>query len=489
MANRILIYPLGNSDILFNKNYIERENFRKVTEAIYNELSNLKYEIFSDKTLHYNGLKYKVDSEERALLFPIFTSVIKSIKNYIKEMKFYFIYTDQKNIEENKQDTLYLYEIVKKFLTKRGIEPEKVKGFPITHNPTDLSILYNTISNFRLEREDEFKNANDIFIILGPGTPQMTTNLILNFMDFRNARFYYISRYKEGLKPIDFPYKVISKEIKDSVLRLIDDFNYTAANLLYKKLPDEERKEIKLIESLHHRTNFDFERAYNSFIDYYNRCVDRESVIEDLKDTLEKLKDKDEKELKKELYYEFVLRIRSERYLEAVAMIFRFVEEILMTTVEKEFNVKITSKDDFEDFKKIFKENKDLREYFSNEKRKINWENKAPTRITYVKLLRYLKNREGVKDKNLIEKVLSFYERYDNEESAILDLRNSTPFAHGFEGVSREKLEKAYKSPEIIAEEFKEIMETLGIKVESYNSDKFPFVLINNYLKERIKKN
>ncbi|MCD6317611.1 hypothetical protein J7M02_00910, partial [Candidatus Aerophobetes bacterium] len=108
--------------------------------------------------------------------------------------------------------------------------------------------------------------------------------------------------------------------------------------------------------------------------------------------------------------------------------------------------------------------------------------------ITYVKLLRYLKNREGVKDKNLIEKVLSFYERYDNEESAILDLRNSTPFAHGFEGVSREKLEKAYKSPEIIAEEFKEIMETLGIKVESYNSDKFPFVLINNYLKERIKR-
>ena len=124
-------------------------------------------------------------------------------------------------------------------------------------------------------------------------------------------------------------------------------------------------------------------------------------------------------------------------------------------------------------------------------KRTIRWKEGSPNRITYAGILDYLKDKESTKNKNLIRRVLDFNESIGEESASrdtLLDLRNHTPFAHGFEGVSKEKIERIYKIPEGIAGDFRKILKEFNIKVESYNSDQFPFRLINEYLKEKIKR-
>ncbi len=491
MAKIGVIYTIGNSDIrLDNQQINSREkDFRKITESLSKMMGKYKFSIGKTETTN-RAIEIKTPHKEYIVELPILNAFIWFIETEFQEnhtaADYYFFVTDQADELKNKQDTIFLFDIFKNFLKSIGVNEEQIHSVKITDNPTDLTKMFELTESFIRKNEETIKNYDDIYIALGPGTPQMSNSILLNFSVFKNARFIYIPRQGTP-KKISFPVKMLSKEIKTFVTRLIDNYEYQAALSIYKQLPYSEQKESKLLEAIALRTNFDFNAAYDAFNDYYNRVSKTDKFLNNLKSTIRKLKNGNDEELRKELYYEFCIRILSKHYLEAIGMVFRFEEEILKIGVEKLLDVKIEKEDNFKTFKDAVKKVPNLTNYL--DKNKIHWDS-SPNRTTYKSILEFFKKND-TNNEAWIEKIINFCKSTEEKRSganmSLLDLRNQTPFAHGFEGVSEEKIRNVFGSPEVLPNKFKEILSLFGIEVEDINDSKFPFKEINDYLKEKLK--
>lgn len=486
-----VLYTLGNSDIDINNEKLnkEKQNFRTKTKEIL-DLSKKNGFKFQSKDSKL-GFKIKDGSNTYEVSFPIFSSLISyldSIPVKRNEIDYYFFYTDQKDEDHNNQDTLYLFELVKDLLKSIGVKEEDIVGKRIDFNPADYSEVFKYFNKFIEDEGEKFKeDYKDIYLVLGPGTPQMNSGLLLSFTDFERARFLYIPK-EEKPRRINFPNVIRSKGIKESVINLINKFDYIAAYNLYETLPDpEEKKHIKILEALLHRINFDFDEAYNAFNEYYKKYVhDDDNFLEKLKNVFEKLRDKDETELLKELYYKFAISIEAKYYLDAVGMLFRFDEEILKNATEKLLNVKINSNNDFKEFREAVEKEKDLVEKL--DANGIRFRDSSPNRVVYKKIVDYFYKKDKP---SWLEKVIqsseSLEEKLGGQDKSLVELRNKTPFAHGFEGASRKKITTIYGEPEVLRRKLRECLKALDINVEDINDSNFPFRKINEYLAKKIK--
>ncbi len=492
MGKISVVYTIGNSDIKLDGQYVNSrdKNFRKITKSLLAMMSEYKY-LFTKTQSTHRAMKIATLQKKYIIELPILDVFIRYIEIEFHEnhtaADYYFFITDQTDEQKNKQDTVFLFGIFKNFLKSIGVEESKIHSVKITDNPTNLTKMFEFTESFIRQNEEALKNYDDIYTVLGPGTPQMLNSILLNFSVFKNARFIYMPRQGTPQR-ITYPTKILSGEIKDSVAKLVDNYEYSAALSLYEELPDSERKDVNLLEAIVLRTNFDFDAAYEAFNDYYNRINETNKFLNNLKNTFQKLKDKKEKELRKELYYEFCIRIMSKHYLEAIGMVFRFEEEILEIGVEKLLNIKIESKDNFKAFKDAVKNNTALKNYL--DRNMIRWDSSSPNRTTYKEILEFFK--KNIKSSaQWIKKIINFCNSTEEKRSGInmslLELRNQTPFAHGFEGVSEEKIRNVFGSPEVLPNKFKEILLLFDIKVEDMNDSEFPFVKINGYLKEKLK--
>jgi len=529
----IIVYPLGNSDMTFDgepllKAFKGKENIRSETEKVNKDIGSVGFGVRTSpaKLFRLYSIIYPQDGKaQHKLEFPLISALFEYLEEEYqrkpKDARYYFLYTDQKS-DKNGQDTVYIYEIIKKFL-QGGLKVKDVRGKEITDNPTEFSPLHNVTKSLRSDLTEMIKTSSgkeDILIVIGPGTPQMNMVLLLDLFDLKNVRFVYIPR---GDKPynLNFASEIRSSNIRRAVLQLVKHFDYRSAVLLYNDLPDEERKEIKLLRALSLRVDFNFDEAYDSLREYLNGFKRKPDELRDFERELKRLVNLDEKALLKELYYEFALRIKTEHYLEAIGMLFRIEEELLKTATEKALNIKIESKENAEGklsftwlWEKLSKENIDLVKHLEKNQTRTSG---APNRVTYQEILKYLyteygnlseekqkeKEKLGVKNvaelekavkENIgtIEKVLNFCDYIENAKTSnakysLLELRNKTPFAHGFEGVSEKKIkETAIPSDELLGK-VKDTFKALDVDVIPPNDPAFPFKKVNSYLEKKLK--
>ena len=531
----IIVYPLGNSDVVFddetlskafgNKNYIRRE-----TEKISKEISSSGFELrtFPAKlqSSRVYGIIYpKNGKEKHTLKFPLLSALFEYISDEYgkkpKESRYYFLYTDQTS-SKNGQDTIHIYEIIEKFL-KEGLKVKGVCGKSIEVNPTKLSLLKGVAKSLRADLEEMVKTSSvreDIVVVIGPGTPQINMALLFDLFDVENVHFAYIPRGDKPYNP-HFAREIRSSQTKRAVLQLVEHFDYRSALLLYKDLPDEERREINLLRALSRRVDFNFNEAYEALRKYLDKFEHKPSELKDFELELKRLASLDKKALLQELYYEFALRIEMEHYLEAVAMLFRIEEELLKMLVEKVLNVTIegekTPNGDLSFgwfWKRLSDENEDLIKYLNKKDVRTSG---APNRITYQKILSYLyteykslsedkrKGKEKLGVKNIaeleralkeniskVEKVLEFYDYIEKEKRtgakySLVELRNKTPFAHGFEGVSEKKVEETAIPVDELLGKVKDTFKALNVDVIPPNDLAFPFKKVNGYLEKKLK--
>ncbi len=531
----IIVYPLGNSDMVFDeapllKAFGDKDNIRSGTEKIIKEINSSGFELrtFPAKlqSSRVYGIIYpKNGKEKHTLKFPLLSALFEYIdeeyRKRPKDVRYYFLYTNQTG-DKNGQDTIHIYEIIEKFL-KEGLQIKDVRGKSIEVNPTKLSLLKGVAKSLRTDLEEMVKTSSgneEIIIAIGPGTPQMNIALLLYLFDVENVHFAYIPR---GDRPynLQFAREIHSSQTKRAVLQLVEHFDYRSALLLYKDLPDEEKREINLLRALSLRVDFNFNEAYEALRKYLDKFEHKPSELKDFELELKRLANLDKKALLQELYYEFALRIEMEHYLEAVAMLFRIEEELLKMLVEKVLNVTIegekTPNGDLSFgwfWKRLSDENKDLVEELNKEKVRTSG---TPNRITYQKILNYLyneykslsedkrKEKEKLGVKNItelekalkeniskVEKVLEFYEYIEKEKRtgakySLVELRNKTPFAHGFEGVSEKKVKETAIPVDELLGKVKETFKALDVDVIPPNDLAFPFRKVNGYLEKKLK--
>lgn len=482
----ICIYPVGNSDIKSSGN---KGNYRDFTK----ELSEvIKKGVPDSLSLSTGGFFYKGEKIE----LPIFSSLLNFLKtNREKDVVFLFVVTDQQNVapELSSKDTIYAWYLLAYYLERKGQAIlEKVKEpLIVSKDPTDILEITELMREFTDKNFAEFNEYGNIYVILGPGTPAINYSLILSFSRFDKVHFYYAKEKKTEKFPTEFVEVKLKSYfeklfIKRTLKDMISSFDYISAATFIRKsieLHPEFAELMHLCEALSNRMNFEFEKALISLDKHISLSKNNEDLIKDLKERLSKLKSKDEKARIEELYLQFGLRIRANRFLEAVAMIFRIEEELLKMEVEKEFKLKIEKgKEGFKEFKYFIDNKIELKTFL--EKKKINYE--EPTRVVLKSILEF----PHFKDKHVevLEFCNTLEERQNSSELSILELRNLSPFAHGFEGAGSEKItELTGWVPDTIVDRVRDILGKLSISVPKLNDKNFEFLKINNFIIDKLK--
>jgi hypothetical protein len=189
---------------------------------------------------------------------------------------------------------------------------------------------------------------------------------------------------------------------------------------------------------------------------------------------------------------------KSSMFNDWISLVFRLDEEFgkLITEILL-CRIKI-EKDDSGKFKALeiaIECNKELKEYLNAHR--IRYDN--PSRKTYETIINYFKDKQNLDDKkrhiiDSYDKLSDFLgETNQNKDKKLSDLRNNSPFAHGFVGISEDLIkEHAQMLPEAVLAELirlsrdlvENISENMKGKVKDINSKEFVFNKINKLLTE-----
>ncbi|HDK7159185.1 hypothetical protein [Clostridium botulinum] len=462
--DNVLIINLGNSDIEKEGNKIEFREFREKTKKIYEQLKAAnkeeKQEIFKD------------------LDFPIIKAIIDKVDNELENEKLDNIilaYTNQKY--NNNKDTVYLYEILKQkkqlvnnletnnqdIWEKRLKEANFKQFYNIDIDPSDIDKMY----DFYAEEINKLNNkkVKKLFFSITGGASAMNFALLINAIEKFSGQLIpcYLSRGKK------FAYKVnIAENLRKQILKrdikiLIRNKDYFAAIKILENLEDDIvdamskmglKNIILALKYAEARIQFNFDKCK----EYAGKCLDniekyREEFSEAIKDILI---DKDDYisrlvELKNNAMYLY----KKGSYTDFLGRVYRFQEAVYEhilrqydLIIEKSNGVKI---------------NKEILERRYSDKKEI---------LCNIKIAgKNLEYEEGNLTVDAMGKIISTLIDDDdvrnivNEMEKIKDvkqLRNKSILAHGFEGISKEKIEEKFNCEE---KNISELLEDIMLKI------------------------
>ncbi len=425
----IFLANIGNSDIGKNRKSLftsrgQENNVYEKTKEIYE--------------------KGGFDDLDAIILEPI----ISEVKKDYEIKKIYLFATEQDPI--NIQDTKYSGKIIKEILKKKfGFKDEIFKERIINRNPSDydevLKYYQDEINTIVLD-----KNINNVFFSITGGIPAQNTSLLLEVASNfgLKAQAIYVSRYSGVVKK----YKIGEIIYKNLLTQRVEELEkmclYDAAANLSEQFDLKKPNEIKWLRAKASRDLFDFDRSLsilNEIKDSFSE-PEKNECLKEIAD-IEKVKDKkDMKALIKELYENMKRRWEQGAYADFIGRLFRFEEAVLRFIVEREYKIStdINEKGDFPIFVTFIKDEKNagLKNFLA--RAKINIENPQPNRKTLYYILRYIITQHNGDSE--LENVGFVLGKIEN----LGEIRNKSILAHGFDGVSKEKIVEKYKSDELM---------------------------------------
>ncbi|RLF93122.1 hypothetical protein DRN52_06935, partial [Thermococci archaeon] len=383
------------------------------------------------------------------------------------------------------KDTYPLGEIVKIILKERyrerGIEIN-VENSSISESPVDVASLYERFLNIISSKKEEEYDA--VFVATTGGTPAMIRALtIASVVKFGGKVREVYKPVGSNVKEFDFPLRIHSKIGEDIVRTLWDLGMYFSALKLLKENTEVKlsRDEVSLLEAEANFYSFNFEKAKeiitkNGLTLSPNKKV-RERSLE-LFEYIEGLEGK--KKDNKSIYKVKVLlevaekRWRSGMYAEFLGILFRLLESVL-ETIYICYGINPWSNGDASDEWRNFI-NRSPRQSEAATSSGIDLS--RPNRISLIFMIPALKEIEEDRDK---KRALNEIKRIADRLQSLAELRNKSIIAHGFEGVSREKIICKYSKKEsrdigpigdeIIIKDLRKLLEKLEMIVSKDNSD------------------
>lgn len=445
MEKIILISNIGNRDINYNGKTLDRNSIRQESEKI----------------LH------NYDSEKKNLSYQIIKPFLEAFADKLKNI--YLFVTNQEDERVRNSDTLYIGEIIKKWIDETY--DINVNVVQYTNNPTDYELVYNFFTSYFTQERNIFDKADKRIISLSGGTPQMNGALyvILSSIYPINNEFYSV--FDEKLIPVNHEKTINRIFIKKSCIELlkINEYQSIIEILNSYNIKDQDSL-ISLLKYAHHRKNFDFEIAHKYLRSFLNSIPSSDYIkyqplnLNQLSNPLN---------LIKEIFWKIEICHKNQNYLVLVALLFRLEEAILFEINNYFFkdNIKgsLTNKKNHPALIKYLEDNEltlwnSLQNItFKKDPLNINPTILNRTILFYIAKLKLDDLKKQNKDVFQIRNILDILDKinkycYDDLKEAerekiygdktsikcLGDLRNSSLIAHGFEPVSKEKIENLY---------------------------------------------
>lgn len=441
----ILITNLGNRDVVYNGVFLNRNNVRQEGERLFNNY----------------------ESKKEHLSYPIISPILKRFKDNLKSV--YLFVTNQEDEMYKNSDSIFIGSIIRKWIIETYFIDVNVVQYSL--NPTDHEKIYSFYTSYFSENKKIFEKTDKRIISLSGGTPQMNGALyvILSSIFLTDTEFYNVDKGK--LIPVNHDKTIKKIYVKNSCIELLKIYQYQSIIQVLNEYNIENRNDlIFLLQYAHFRKTFDFEEAQKNLSNFLN-SIPTSAHNEYQSLTLNVINNPID--LIRELFWNLEISNKNQDYLGFIGRLFRLEEAIFYEILSyfyksKLFHGNLTSKKIHPEFiKNLQEQNPDL----WNSLRQITFKT-IPLDINFKELNRpilfyiaklHLKEMTGSKEKSIIREILNIFDkinkycydnlnkddrkyRYGHETSmeCLGDLRNSSIIAHGFQPVSKEKIEKLY---------------------------------------------
>lgn len=408
----ILFANIGNRDL--GQNWIDNN---RGNASVYDTSKRL----FEDRFFEFNAI----------LLEPVLDYIIE---HYSLE-DIYLFGTEQ--INHNPKDTIYMAYIIKEIIKRKyNLLDKNIKIIQITRDPSDRDTMYDFYHEF-------FKGIHVdgiAFVSLTGGAPAQNEALLFeSILKFgQNIQALYLPMDKKDVKILSVGERIY-KSILDTQL---DAFKkkqlYAPAIEIAEKYDLDE--DLDLLKGENYKDLFDFGKA----LDCYNKAFlkysgnKRNEINKKIK-RIERLNERNIEALLEELYENMIRRWEQGAYVDFLGRLFRFDEAVLRFWLEKEFNIS-TEPSEYSKFKDFIYSKRELKEFLEKERTSID---KLNRKVMFDILRYFVKNPDQITHIEDIDATRFIYDILKKIKN-LSDLRNSSILGHGFDGVSKEKIDEKY---------------------------------------------
>jgi len=421
MSTALLIANIGNSDI--GRDKISFFSSEKGQVNIYEKSRDL-------------WRSKEFENVELLLLNP----VLRKIQETFDIVGIYLFCTEQN--PPHPQDTKFIAHIVKSILCSRyDFDETSINLQVISKNPADYDEM---LRLYRAEIYNLPESTDRVFVSVTGGTQQQNFSAMFESVArFREkATMIYTSRGSEGAIECGVGYEIHKRMITHRVDILKAKKMYGVAAELAEEYGILDANEIKMLQAKNHRLLFDFESSQTLFNEVKDKLPEHLEEIHSAIDELEKLKNKDRYALIRELCKNMLVKWEQGAYVDFLGRLFRFEEAVLRFVVENEFNISTEKDENDLRFKSDVSSNNNLKNFL--DKNRISYN--APNRLCLFMMLRFLISKNP--DRNDLKIITDTI----NKIKKLSDLRNASIMAHGFEGISRDRINALYDSDELIVD-------------------------------------
>jgi hypothetical protein len=483
----ILISNIGNRDILYEGKTLERNNIRQRGEDLLN---------------HY-------EQEKDKLTYPLLEPLIRSFHDKIKNV-FIFV-TNQADTRVRDSDTLYLGQIIRRWIWETNRIGVNVIEY--TSNPTNYERIYRFFTDIFTQPKNIISKTDKRIVSLSGGTPQMNGALyvILSSLFVVGNEFYNI--FNGELLPVNQDQTINKILTKKSCMELLEIYEYQSIRRILEENNVENRASLcKLLDYALSRKNFNFEQSKRHLKEFLGSLPSSKHETYDFL-SLENISTSPH--LIRELLWRMQLSYKNKNYLFLLALLFRLEEALLYEINEFLF------KDALDDTLSKKKTHLPLLHYVEqqepdlwNSLQKVTLQNQSlnlkvsvlsRTHLFFLarlKINRLQKNGRRIYQfdnvLNVFDKINKYNfdlfspeerkKRYNSSTSTecLGDMRNSSLIAHGFEPVSKEKIDTLY--PQSLENLMEELRKNIGVLLvflsqeKTFGLDNFYDILNQNLL-------
>lgn len=458
MSRKVLILAnVGNRDVLYDEQVIQpaRERGEEILTNLNREKSSISLPIL------HPALRY---IESLAYLYP------EVADSEVSEPGMWLFYTDQEDPEHRVNDTLMLAEIAKEKLFddfNRGksgglrIKGKKsIRLMPVRSEPFRYDRMYRFYKDLFAANKYIRDPENYVcFVLLSGGIPAMNAMLMHHAIGHFgvNCVQIYIPKGQEPFQ-MRLGEQLSRADARRRFNEALDERQFGAAARIADDAFAGAGGRADACRYAQSRLVFDFERARhyrseaaaaaeNALFDFLERHADEIARLE-----YGVSANKGPEALIAELFYNIEIKYLGGEHVDVLSRTFRISEALLTWTVEGNTRIRTGPKMKLVKQKDAVEEVPGLHDFLENysdeEDGEINFGSNID-RPTLLAVARYLTQPEAglsTDERRRVEKAVRSVEKI----KPLADLRNRSIAAHGFEGVSRERLVQEYGSDTLI---------------------------------------
>ena len=436
----ILYYPIGLSDIkLFGKE--RAPEFREDTMLALSIVSENPDELFDDSIVQ----------------FPVIKAVAAYLKrNNIRLHRLILIATDQpETVPLSTKDTINAAKLLTLFAPSLDIlngGAECIETRIIRNKPQDYDTMFEYFHE--LVRQAETGPSVRHIVNASTGTPAMTGGLIHAFSHFPGRfEMLYTPQGADIAHPIRAAHGLRLERWKHTIQALVSEYHYSSAATVVRQSGVFQDASVPiLLDGMSHLDNFRFEKARKCFNDYQTkgRSLNAEQAREfgklmnfAMQTASDDKNGRTSGELLQLLAAVINTRYSTGRITEALALLARLDEAVLIHVINNECRIKVSSVDrDFDPFFKQLQSNAGL---WARLTRKGGALGKKPlptkpNKKLYAEIASYYLESGATSEigKHRIKSALDTLTMQLDKENLQME-RNRGPYAHWFTGAHETK--------------------------------------------------